>query len=141
MAHDEELRAGLELIDGSNALQQGWLAAALAAQDRHEEAREPAEVARAIASAADVLAGVVWRGALARVEATAGHPDVALELAREGADMAALTDGLAMRAEALLDLAAVLAAAGDMEEAARATREAVSLYEQKGRVYSIATTR
>jgi uncharacterized protein HemY len=55
--------------------------------------------------------------------------------------MAALTDGLAMRAESLLDLAAVLTAAGETDEAAQARSEAFSLYEQKGRVYSTATTR
>jgi hypothetical protein len=81
-----------------------------------------------------VLAQVVWRGALARVEAAAEHFDVALALAREGADMAALTDGLTMRAEALLDLAAVLNAAGETEDAAIAERDAARLYAEKGRV-------
>jgi class 3 adenylate cyclase/tetratricopeptide (TPR) repeat protein len=137
-AAETVLRHGLELLVDTDATQSavhhGLLAATLVSQSRHDEARESAEAARAVADAETVLAQVVWRGALARVEAAAGNLDVALALAREGADMAALTDGLAMRAEALLDLAAVLAAAGDSEEAARVEREAARLYEEKGRV-------
>jgi class 3 adenylate cyclase len=132
------LRTGLGLLADTDASQSavhhGWLAAALVAQGRHEEAREPAETARTVAAAEAVLPQVVWRGSLARVEAAAGNLDAALALAREGANMAALTDGLAMRAEALLDLSAVLAAAGENEEADRAEREAAALYIQKGRV-------
>jgi hypothetical protein len=137
-AAERELRTAIELLAGwDTALETGWLAAVLVDQGRNEEARAAAELARDTAST-DVLTEVAWRGALARVEATAGNLDLALTLAREGADMAALTDGLAMRAETLLDLAAVLAAAGETEAAARATREAADLYEQKGRVYSAA---
>jgi ATP/maltotriose-dependent transcriptional regulator MalT len=137
-AAEAHLRAGLELLarteDAQSALHNGWLAAALIAQGRYGEAREPAEAARDTAPAVDVLAGVVWRGALARIEAAAGNLDLALALARDGADMAALTDGLAMRAEALLDLAAVLTAAGDTGAAAKAERDAARLYAEKGRV-------
>jgi len=141
-AAERELRTAIErLAAWDTALDHGWLAGVLLDQGRHDEARAAAESARDATSSVYVLGEVVWRGALARVEAGAGNLDVALELAREGADMAALTDGLAMRADALLDLASVLAAAGDTEAAAQATREAVSLYEQKGRVYSGATTR
>ncbi len=138
VAAERELRTAIELLAAwDTALEKGWLAAVLVDQGRHEEARAAAELARDTASA-DVLTEVAWRGALARVEAAAGNLDLALTLAREGADMAALTDGLAMRAETLLDLAAVLASAEETEAAARATREAVGLYEQKGRVYSAA---
>jgi hypothetical protein len=135
-AAEVELRRGLDLLASedrfASAQFQARLAGALVAQERHEGARVPAEAAREGVSAADIYGNVLWRGALAQVEAAAGSFDVARGLAREGADMAALTDGLAMRAEALLDLAAVLNAAGDTDEAARVEREAASLYELKG---------
>lgn len=134
VAAEAQLRSGLVLLagKGQSAIYQGWLAAALIAQGRHAAAREPAEAARDAASPADILAQVAWRGALARVEAAAGNSETAVTLAREAVDMAALTDGLAMRAEALLDFAAVLDAAGKRDEAAAAQREAALLYEQKG---------
>ena len=127
-----ELRVASDLVSGQGVSFDAELAAALVAQGRHEEARGLAEAAREAVFPTDVMGGVVWRGALARIEAAAGNRDVALALAREGADMAALTDGLAMRAEALLALAAVLTMAGESEEAARVEREAALLYERKG---------
>ena len=133
-AAERELRAAIELLEAWNtSLSQGWLAAVLVDQGRHEEGRAAAESSRD-AGSTYVLTQVAWRGALARVEAAAGNLDVALALAREGADMAALTDGLTMRAETLVDLAAVLAAAGETEEAATTEREAARLYADKGRV-------
>jgi ATP/maltotriose-dependent transcriptional regulator MalT len=141
VAAEAELRTAVELVSGQGVFFRAELAAALVAQRRYEEARPLAEVARDGTSSSDMMGSVVWRGALARIEAAAGNVEVALALAREGVDMAALTDGLAMRAESLLDLAAVLTAAGETDEAAQARSEAFSLYEQKGRVYSTATTR
>ncbi len=132
-AAEAELRKGIEHFGGGdNALFDGWLASALVAQGRYDEGRQAAEAARGAVSPEDVLAEVAWRGALARVEAEDGSLDTALALAREAADMAALTDGLTMRAGAVLDLAAVLRAAGNTAEADRAEREAASLYELKG---------
>jgi class 3 adenylate cyclase/tetratricopeptide (TPR) repeat protein len=138
-AAEAELRNGLEILHGtgSEALQQAWLSAALVAQGRYEEAREPAEAARAIASTEDVLDQVVWRGALARVEAATGDLKSALSLARNAVDQASLTDGLTMQADALIDLAAVLRVAGDTEEAERSANEAVALYKRKGAVARI----
>ncbi|HET7352649.1 MAG TPA: hypothetical protein VFJ11_01200, partial [Gaiellaceae bacterium] len=135
-AAEAELRDGLEILHGtgSEALQQAWLAAALVAQGRYEEAREPAEAARAIASAGDVLDQVAWHSALSRVEAAAGNLEDALALARTAVEQASSTDGLTMQADALLDLAAVLEGSGDAEEAARSTNEAAALYARKGAV-------
>jgi class 3 adenylate cyclase/tetratricopeptide (TPR) repeat protein len=136
-AAETELRGALDWLysTGRPTIEHhysGALAGALVAQGRYEEAREPAEAARGGISVFDVQGNVIWRGALAQVEAAAGNLDLALALSREGADMAALTDGLTMRAQALLDLAAVLTMAGETEEAARVEREAASLYELKG---------
>ncbi|HJQ51811.1 MAG TPA: hypothetical protein VJ838_14950, partial [Gaiellaceae bacterium] len=141
-AAEAELREGLEILHGtgSEALQQAWLAAALVAQGRYDEAREPAEAAGTIASTEDVLDQVAWRGALARVEAVTGNLETALSLARGAVDRASVTDGLTMQADALLDLAAVLQTAGDAEEAARSTADAAALYERKGAVVRTSLT-
>jgi len=137
-AAEAQLRTGLELLDQTShahtALNNAWLAMALVARGRLDEARERAEVARDTASPAQLLTQVYWRSALARVEAAEGNLEVALELARDAVERAAATDGLAMRAESLLDLGAVLTAAGETEEAARVDREAAELYALKGRV-------
>jgi tetratricopeptide (TPR) repeat protein len=136
VAAETEIRAGLDAIAGTRAeaFQQGLLARTLVAQRRFEEARGPAEQARRLAAREDVMDNVIWLSALARVEAAAGNREAALELARDAVERSALTDGLTMRAEALLDLAAVLRTAGEGEEAAQAEREAAALYSEKGRV-------
>jgi tetratricopeptide (TPR) repeat protein len=143
VAAEAELREGLDILRGSGkeALHEALLAAALVAQGRHDEGRSAAEAARALAPLEDVQADVVWRGALARVEAAAGKTEDALGLARHAVDRASLTDGLTMQAEALLDLAAVLDAAGETDEAERTAREAAALYERKGRVATRSGTR
>jgi class 3 adenylate cyclase/tetratricopeptide (TPR) repeat protein len=135
-AAETELRSGLEILHGTGneALQQAWLAAALVAQGRYDEAREPAETAGALASAEDVLDQVVWRGALARVEAAAGNLERARSLVRSAIDRASRTDGLTMQADALLDLAAVAMTAGDTEDGERWANEAAALYTRKGAV-------
>ena len=139
---EEELRKGLEILpDGADqALNQALLAAALVAQGRDEEARQSAEAARSLAALEDVSTDVAWRGALARVQARAGDVEDAIALARHAVDRASLTDALTMQADALLDLAAVLEAAGQHEEAERTASEAAALYERKGRVTPTSVT-
>jgi class 3 adenylate cyclase len=140
---EAELRKGLEILpEGADqALNQALLAATLVAQGRYDEARMAAEAARSLAALEDVSADVAWRGALARVQASSGDAESAVALARHAVDRASLTDALTMQADALLDLAAVLEAAGQPEEAERTASEAAALYERKGRVASAPATR
>ena len=133
-AAERRLRAGLDLLSGdaSEPLQLGLLAAALAAQGRHDEAGATAAAARAAAAPEDVFSQVLWRGALARAEAARGSTETAVALAREAVDLAALTDALTAHADALDGLVAVLADAGRTAEAETATRAAAGLRERKG---------
>ena len=133
-AAERHLRDGLDVLRGgaSEPLQLGLLAAALVAQGRHDEAAAVANAARELAASEDVLAQVLWRTALARAEASRGATETALALAREAVDLAALTDALTMHADALADLAAVLAAAGRAADADAALRAAAELHERKG---------
>jgi hypothetical protein len=63
-----------------------------------------------------------------------GQHAQAIRLAREAEAYFERTDALVDHGEALLDLAAVLRAAGDVEDAAAAAREALALYERKENV-------
>jgi hypothetical protein len=62
-------------------------------------------------------------------------------LAGEATSLAADTDDVNMRADALLDLAAVLRAAGRDADALPPLRQALDLYEAKGNMVSAARTR
>jgi hypothetical protein len=72
----------------------------------------------------------------AKLRAEQGLTDVAEALAREAVRLAEPTDFLTIRADALLDLAAVLRHARQSSEADGSVRAALDLYEQKGDVVS-----
>jgi tetratricopeptide (TPR) repeat protein len=75
---------------------------------------------------------IVGGGALARVRASGGKFEEALELARRAVARAEQTDALLMRGDAWWDLAQVARQAGYADEADDALREALAVYEQKG---------
>ena len=56
-------------------------------------------------------------------------------------DIIGATDHLNTRADRLVDLAEILALAGQAESATRAREEALELYEQKGNLVSAGRTR
>ena len=86
----------------------------------------------------DSLTQALWRGARARALALDGHADEALALAREAVAVLEPTDLLSDRGDAMLDLAAVLSTCGRREDAERAARAAVALYERKGNAVAAA---
>ena len=63
-----------------------------------------------------------------------GELDEAQRLARDGARIAARTDFLVWRGEALLDLAEVLRLSGDSPAFSATTEEALRFFEAKGHV-------
>src|SRR5439155_19996369 len=81
-------------------------------------------------------AQVGWRGVLALVLARRGETGRAAELAREGLALADGSDWLELQGEARVDLAEVLAAAGQFEEAAALLEEAIERYDRKEDVVS-----
>jgi ATP/maltotriose-dependent transcriptional regulator MalT len=114
------------------------MAQAELAVGRTREADEHADRCRQLATPDDIEPQAAWRGVRARVLSAAGDVAGGELLAREAVNLTHQTDGLAMQAAALVDLAMVLAASGRTDEAYQAATEAVRRYEQKGNVVSAA---
>ena len=89
----------------------------------------------------DVEAQALWRGVRARLLARDGEIAAATERAREAVELTRTTDGLVMQGGALLDLAFVLAFAGDGESAVAAAAEAADLFDRKGNVVGLKAAR
>jgi tetratricopeptide (TPR) repeat protein len=110
------------------------LARAIAAQgqSRYDEAIRLIATSRDAAASDDLNPQAVSQGVLARILADRGRHREAEELARSAATLAAQTDMLSEHADILLDLAHVLAALGQPNEAHATTSRAIDLYQRKG---------
>jgi tetratricopeptide (TPR) repeat protein len=140
-AAEATLRRGYELVSATGeasfvAFQAGLLADVVLRQGRVEEAEQLAQHSEHSA-AADIGAQTQWRRTRALLEAERGRHDRAIELAREGVEIAERTDALNMHGDALMRLAEVLRAAGRTDVAERAARDALELYERKGNLVSV----
>jgi DNA-binding SARP family transcriptional activator len=140
-AAEERLRTGYKRLEkmGEKALlatTAAMLAQAVYEQGRHDEAEELSRASEGAAASNDLAAQVTWRGVRAKLRAERGRTDEAEALAREAVRLAEPTDFLTIRADALLDLAAVLRHSGQSSEADESIRAALELYEQKGDVVS-----
>jgi len=136
-AAERELRHGYETLErmGERALRStlaAFLARALAAQGRYDEAEEYTRFSEETAGADDLVTQVVWRAARALVLAHRGELDAAERLAEDAARMAEETDFLDLQAGARLSLAEVLRLAGRAGEAAAAAAQAAATFERKG---------
>jgi len=109
-----------------------FLAQAIAAQGRRDEAERFIAVSRAAAAGEDFSAQIVSQGLLARILATRGRLAEAEELAHAAVALAKRTDFLNQHADALLELAQVLTAAARVSEARAAVGTALDLYTRKG---------
>ncbi|HKN63401.1 MAG TPA: adenylate/guanylate cyclase domain-containing protein [Gaiellaceae bacterium] len=137
-AAERELRTGYRLFEeiGDMHLRPtiaAYLAAALAQGNRFADAEKVAQYARSHVWEDDIVTQVMWRVALAQVEASAGETAEAERLARQAVELAAPTDFLDLQATALLALARVLREARSPEAASAAAR-ARAVYERKGNV-------
>jgi DNA-binding SARP family transcriptional activator len=110
------------------------LARAVAAQgpSRYDEAIGLIAMSQEAAADEDLTAQAISRGLYARILADRGHHREAEELARSAAALFAQTDLLSGRADTLLELSHVLAAAGQVSEAHAVATEALELYRRKG---------
>jgi class 3 adenylate cyclase len=136
-AAERQLRQGIRVLErqGEAGMRSNMtvdLAHVLHRLGRPEEALRVALAGRAIAAHDDLFTQVRWRGAAARSLALQGRGAEAERLAAEAVGLAEPTDMLTMRGDALLDQAAVAAAAGRPEDAARAALAALDLYRAKG---------
>jgi DNA-binding SARP family transcriptional activator len=110
------------------------LSDAFYAQGRDERALELSKVSEAATAPDDLSPGVQWRGVRAKLLARQGDLEQAEALAREAVALAAETDFLVLRGDALMDLAEVLRAAGRETDAVPLVEQALEPYEQKGNV-------
>ena len=110
------------------------LARAVASQgpNRYDEATQLITISREAGAGEDMSAQLIGEGLASRILADRGHHDEAEELACSAAALAAQTDMLSERADFLLDLAHVFAAAGRVTEAHAAATQALELYQRKG---------
>jgi len=110
------------------------LAKAIAAQGqgRYAEAVQLIEISQEAAAGEDLSAQIIGQGLSGRILADRGRHGEALELASSAVALAASTDLLSQHADALLDLAHVLAAADRAPDAHAAATQALDLYQRKG---------
>jgi predicted ATPase/DNA-binding SARP family transcriptional activator len=119
---------------GTLATTAALLARAIAAQgeERYTEATKLIAISQEAAADEDISAQIICQGLSARILADRGRHAEAVELASSAVALAAQTDQLSPHADALLDLAQVLAASGRASEAHAAATRALDLYQRKG---------
>jgi tetratricopeptide (TPR) repeat protein len=117
-----------------------YLAQALYAQGRLDEAEQATETSEQSAAADDIHAQVAWRVNRSRVKASRGALEQAETLAREAVALAAETDYLNLQGEALAGLGEVALAAGRGDAGQMLTR-ALEAYSAKGNVVAAAGVR
>ena len=150
LAGDHEA-AAREGIAGCKALQaigeRGWLstlagqtAQALLELDRDAEAEHWIAVADDVGGPDDVITQALIRQVRGRLLARRGHQAEAEVALREAVALTERTDMLEAIADAKLDLAEALRAAGKNAERVHAIEEAARLYEQKRHLVGMART-
>ena len=115
-----------------------FLGRTLCALGRYQEAEPLALLGREIGDVNDYEAQALWRGVLARVYANRGDVAAAAELAGEAIEIVDGTDSLNSQAEARIDLAEVLVAAGRTDEAAVALEQALDRFGRKKNLAMVA---
>jgi class 3 adenylate cyclase/tetratricopeptide (TPR) repeat protein len=118
-----------------------FLAQALYAQGRMEEAEDFTRESAESASRDDLFPHVVWRSAQAKIVGRRGAGEAAVRLAREAVALAEKTDSLNLQGDALVDLAEVLRLGGQRQQATASLERALALYEAKGNLVSAGKVR
>lgn len=113
----------------------------LAALGQHDASLDAGALARLHASDDDVVTQVVVRGGLARATAASGDGNQALQLAREGVNLARTTDHANLIAESFRDQGETLSLLGDRQAALAAFEAATEHFRAKGNVAGLARLR
>jgi tetratricopeptide (TPR) repeat protein len=140
-AAEVALRRGYEELEamGERAVLStlsAWLAEAIYAQGRYEEAEPFTRVSEAAAATEDLESQVRWRAARAKLLARRGDIERGERLAREAVALAKPTDSPNLKADALMDLVEVLCLSRRTAEARPHLSRALALYQGKGNVVS-----
>jgi class 3 adenylate cyclase/tetratricopeptide (TPR) repeat protein len=109
----------------------GYLAQALIALGRPEEAERFARICREAAASEDLASQILWRSVQAKVQGRR-EPDPAIALGREAVEISRSTDYVVMQADALMDLVEVLMLSEEVADTIPLVDEAIGLYEAKG---------
>ena len=137
MAAEREFRAALELAQrmgdrGRLTNLASGLADALLDQGRIDDAAEYVDLARDTAVKDDASGQGAWRMAAARLLLGRGETGEAIRLARESISFMESYQELLTLPDLVIRQAEVLQGAGLDEDARRAFREAIDLFERKG---------
>ena len=146
VAAERSLRGGYSALEEMGdraelATTAAFLAQALLAQGRDEDAERFAELSADLAAADDLITQVLWRGVRARIVAGRGHTGEGERLAQEAVDLAARSDFVNDMGDALIDLAIVQRQAGRLGQAGATLAEGLRLYEEKGNVVAAGRAR
>ena len=114
------------------------LAEALYRQGRLDEAMEATVASERSTAPDDLMSQMAWRGVRAKVLAARGDLREAEALGRSAVAFADRTDMISFAGDAHVDLALVLARAGNRAEAIAELERALALYTEKGNVVSAA---
>ena len=117
------------------------LARVLLLKEQPDEAEELALMCKEIAAESQLDTQIKWRALLAVIDAHRGNAAQAVGLAREAVDKAEGSEQPDSQAEAFVDLAGILRAVGEADEARRYTDRALQLYELKGNLVAAARVR
>ena len=141
-AAERELRRGYETVramgeSGWLSTIAGFLAQALYAQGRYDEAEAFARVSLDTAGGDDVYSQVIGRSVRAKVASLGGALAEADALGEEAVRLAMDTDCLQLQGDVLMDVAEVARLGDRHDQALRDIGEALRLYEQKGNLVSV----
>ena len=109
----------------------GFLAEALYAQGRLDEARQMTEEAQAAAAASDIDAQARWRAVRAKVLARSGQFPAARTVLDEAEALVSPTSWAALQAEILMARAEVDRLAGESDQAGASLRAALRIYQDR----------
>ena len=146
VAAERELREGYAVLAelgeiGFRSTVAAYLADALLAQGRLDDAERAAQDVLELAQEDDFEPISRARGTLARIAASRGDYDAAIAAAREAVTLVEPTDFSERRGDTLATLAWVYGAAGEQDAAGDAAQRALDLFEQKGDVVHAARVR
>jgi tetratricopeptide (TPR) repeat protein len=136
-AAERTYREGIALLDsigekGYLSTHAALLGQVLYLQGHFDECEDMTRLAEETGASDDIPTQVLWRHIRAKLIARGGRHDEAVALAEEAVALNEGTDSWDIRADALLDLGEVYELSGRPDDARRATREALDLYERKG---------
>jgi len=139
-AAERQLRMGYEALERMGeqtylSTTAAFLARAVLAQGRYDEAERLTQVSDDTTSDDDLITQAMWRGTRAKLLARRGDAE-AERLARESVELSLETDCLNMQADALVDLAETLRLLKRRDESMDVLAEAIRLYRSKGNLAS-----